>query len=344
MRQSIKQRDISSPSSHRCHICGSVLYTFKQDGKDQYECHNGHNYKGGEIGGYELTGPACPMYMVTMPLTQLEDLPAEDIASRQSQANMFARLHGSRSYIKQYMTVSHPMSPSEVSHLECPYCDQRTIHISSQGQTVVNPDFMAAHRAGQSTDGIEKFIKFPILTCQNPKCVLFGYTKSQPEFLKLYNKSKNDIYQEFHNPNSSYRALPKVKNNGSPPLFKLDFPSVASKDKCPSCGSTLYKFDDKSLKQESENSFRECKNKSCRLYGVILPLGRMSDISDLEIHNFRNRQDRQDELAKGKSPFEAYDATSNKTIPDGDKLDKLRDYRYSRVKTVVKRQFKKPGY
>lgn len=245
-----------------------------------------------------------------------------------------------KEYYRDDQRSSQPMSPSEVSHLECPYCDERTVHITTQGQAKLNPDFLAAHRAGESTDGIQKYIPgFPILTCTNPHCVLHGYTRTQPVFMQFYNEPKEVLYKEFYNPNSSYRSinyLPSIKNNGSPPIFKLDFPSVASKDKCPSCGSTLYKFDDKSLKQDSENSFRECKNDKCRLYGVILPLGRMSDISDLEIHNFRNRQDRQDELAKGKSPFEAYDATSNKTIPDGDKLNKLRDYRYSKVKTVVK--------
>lgn len=237
----------------------------------------------------------------------------------------------------------------------CPSCNKKTIRATISKQNVVNPIFR------QTRDPkYPKFIpeEFVYVECTNEKCALFHVTLEENKFFSLSNSEINDYgrsnqninnHDQFHGNiyrGSGYEGDYKstVKNNGAPPIFKLDFPQVISKNKCPSCGSTLYKFDDKSLKQESENSFRECKNKSCRLYKVILPLGRMSDISDLEIHNFRNRQDRQDELAKGKSPFEAYDATSDKSIPDGDKLDKLRDYRYSKVKTVVKRRFVKAGH
>lgn len=230
----------------------------------------------------------------------------------------------------------------------CPGCGERSVRAAISTQNIVNPIFKET-RDPKYPRFIPKNVTY--VDCTNQSCPLYTVTLEENQFFNLswsqiqeYGDSNRNInnHDRFHgnNRDKSYEKV-STKNNGSPPLFKLDFPSVLSKDKCPSCGSTLYKFDDKSLKQESENSFRECKNKSCRLHGVILPLGRMSDISDLEIHNFRNRQDRQDELAKGKSPFEAYDATSDKSIPDGDKLDKLRDYRYSKVKTVVKRQFKK---
>ena len=259
---------------------------------------------------------------------------------------------GMRSSIKTNVNLHKSQKANDdfKLHDKCPGCGEHTLSgYYQQGKLIGrNPNATGSH---------DKFLFGPSVIychCNNDHCPLHTVTLLQTDFMKLTptqihdygernRKYMEDIKREQELDNRYQRSISKVKNNGSPPLFKLDFPSIPSKDKCPSCGSTLYKFDDKSLKQESENSFRECKNKSCRLYEVVLPLGRMSDISDLEIHNFRNRQDRQDELAKGKSPFEAYDATSDKSIPDGDRLDKLRDYRYSKVKTVVKRQFIKTG-
>ena len=121
------------------------------------------------------------------------------------------------------------------------------------------------------------------------------------------------------------------------PIIKIDSKRIPSSDKCPSCGSTLYKFEDKSQRQEGNEAFRECHNPKCKLYNVILPLGRMSDISDEEIHNFRNRNDRQTALEAGKTPFEAYDATTN--IKYSSVQDQRRNYRFAQVKQVVLRDF-----
>lgn len=212
-----------------------------------------------------------------------------------------------------------------VSNVKCPYCG-RNLYEQFQTGMRVNPHSTGSH---------DKYLPDPakgrtVYSCNNQQCGIYDVTRDASWFEKARHDHRlmDDYCDMNHKPHLKSMQMP---------LIKIDSKRVASNDKCPVCGSTLYKFDDKSLKQEGNDAFRECQNPKCKLYNVILPLGRMADISDKEIANFRNRNDRQDALAEGKTPFESYDATTS--LKYDTPQDQKRNYRYSNVKKVVSRNF-----